>query len=81
MTDAKTTSDSGIVQLTISPRIRRSPFYAATVRDGVSHFTVYNKMLMPLSFGHLSAEYQRLMHGVAMWDVAVERQVEVSGLQ
>ena len=56
MTDAKTTSDSGIVQLTISPRIRRSPFYAATVRDGVSHFTVYNKMLMPLSFGHLSAE-------------------------
>ena len=79
MTNPTTSTDSGIVQLTISPRIRRSPFYAATVRDGVSHFTVYNKMLMPLSFGHLSAEYQRLMHGVAMWDVAVERQVEVSG--
>lgn len=74
-----TVIDASNVLLTISPRIRRSPFYAATVRDGVTHFTVYNKMLMPLSFGDLAAEYQRLMHGVAMWDVAVERQVEVSG--
>ena len=67
------------ITLMMSPRIRRSPFYEATVRDGVSHFTVYNKMLMPTSFGNLEAELQRLMHGVAMWDVAVERQVEVSG--
>lgn len=67
------------ITLMMSPRIRRSPFYAATVRDGVSHFTVYNKMLMPTSFGNLEAELHRLMHGVAMWDVAVERQVEVSG--
>jgi len=65
--------------LTMSPRIRRSPFYEATVRDGVTHFTVYNKMLMPISFGNLEAELRRLMTGVAMWDVAVERQVEVSG--
>lgn len=67
------------VTLMMSPRIRRSPFYEATVRDGVTHFTVYNKMLMPTSFGNLAAELHRLMHGVAMWDVAVERQVEVSG--
>jgi len=67
------------IVLMMSPRIRRSPFYDATVRDGVSHFTVYNKMLMPTSFGNLAAELHRLMHGVAMWDVAVERQVEVSG--
>jgi glycine cleavage system aminomethyltransferase T len=65
--------------LAISPRIRRSAFFDATVRDGVTHFTVYNKMLMPLSFGDLPAEYDRLMNGVAMWDVAVERQVEISG--
>jgi len=63
----------------MSPRIRRSAFYEATVLDGVTHFTVYNKMLMPTSFGNLEAELHRLMHGVAMWDVAVERQVEVSG--
>ena len=67
------------IMLMMSPRIRRSPFYEATVRDGVSHFTVYNKMLMPTSFGDLPAELHRLMHGVAMWDVAVERQVEISG--
>ena len=67
------------IVLMMSPRIRHSPFYEASVRDGVSHFTVYNKMLMPTSFGNLQAELQRLMHGVAMWDVAVERQVEVSG--
>ena len=57
--------------LTMSPRIRRSPFYEATVRDGVTHFTVYNKMLMPISFGNLEAELRRLMTGVAMWDVVV----------
>ena len=68
------------IALTMSPRIRRSPFYEATLRDGVSHFTVYNKMLMPTSFGNLQAELHRLMNAVAMWDVAVERQVEVSGV-
>ncbi len=67
------------MQLTMSPRIRRSPFHAATVRAGVTHFTVYNKMLLPLSFGDLEAEYDRLINGVAVWDVAAERQVQVSG--
>jgi len=66
-------------QLTPSPRIRKSPFYNATVRDGVTDFTVYNKMLMPTSFGDPKAEYERLIKGVAMWDVAAERQVQISG--
>jgi glycine cleavage system aminomethyltransferase T len=81
MTTPHNTIPASLSQITLmmSPRIRRSPFYEATVRDGVSHFTVYNKMLMPTSFGNLEAELQRLMSGVAMWDVAVERQVEVSG--
>ncbi|MGF1667017.1 MAG: glycine cleavage T C-terminal barrel domain-containing protein [Acidimicrobiia bacterium] len=65
--------------LAISPRIRTSPFYQATLAAGVTDFTVYNKMLMPLSFGDLGAEYRRLMEAVAIWDVACERQVEVSG--
>ena len=72
-------ASSSQITLTMSPRIRRSAFYEASVREGVTHFTVYNKMLMPISFGNLEAELHRLMHGVAMWDVAVERQVEVSG--
>jgi hypothetical protein len=37
------------MQLSPSPRIRRSPFYDATVADGVSAFSVYNGILMPTS--------------------------------
>lgn len=65
--------------LTITPRIRTSPFYDATVAAGASDFTVYNKMLLPLSYGNLQAEYDRLMNGVAIWDVGSERQVELRG--
>lgn len=72
-------AESSQIALTVSPRIRRSAFYQSTVADGVSHFSVYNKMLMPTSYGNLEAELHRLMHGVAMWDVAVERQVEIAG--
>jgi aminomethyltransferase len=81
MISTHTTTPASLNQITLmmSPRIRRSAFYEATVLEGVTHFTVYNKMLMPTSFGNLEAELHRLMHGVAMWDVAVERQVEVSG--
>jgi glycine cleavage system aminomethyltransferase T len=68
-----------VPNLAISSRIRTSPFYEATLGAGATDFTVYNKMLMPLSFGDLPAEYRRLMESVAIWDVACERQVEVSG--
>lgn len=62
-----------------SPRVRRSPYYKATVEDGVASFAPYNHMLMPTGYGDPMAEYDRLLNGVAMWDVAVERQVEVAG--
>ncbi|MEM8729227.1 MAG: glycine cleavage T C-terminal barrel domain-containing protein [Pseudomonadota bacterium] len=65
----------------ISPntRLRVSPFYEATVMEGVTSFSPYNKMLMPVSFGDPDAEYDRLLNGVAQWDVGVERQVEIKG--
>jgi len=62
-----------------SPRVRRSPFFEATVADGVVSFSPYNHMLMPTSYGHPEVEYDRLINHVAMWDVAVERQVELRG--
>ncbi|HSF96771.1 MAG TPA: dimethylsulfoniopropionate demethylase [Thermohalobaculum sp.] len=65
--------------LTPSPRVRRSPFFDATVADGVKSFSIYNHMYMPTGFGDPMAEYWRLINGVAMWDVAVERQVELKG--
>lgn len=60
-------------------RLRVSPFYEATIQEGVTAFSPYNSMLMPVSFGDPDAEYDRLMNGVAQWDVAVERQVEIKG--
>lgn len=65
--------------ITPSARLRPSPYYEATLADGVTAFTTYNHMLMPTSFGDPEAEYWRLLNGVAMWDVAVERQVELRG--
>ncbi len=62
-----------------SPRVRRSPFFDSTVAAGVRSFTAYNHMLMPTGYGDAAAEYDRLINGVAMWDVAVERQVELRG--
>jgi aminomethyltransferase len=67
------------MQLSPSPRIRRSPYYEATIAEGATEFSVYNHMLMPTCYGDAEAEYWRLMKGVAMWDVACERQVEIAG--
>ena len=66
-------------EISPSPRVRRSPFFNATVADGVKSFTTYNHMMMPTGYGDPHAEYWRLINGVAMWDVAVERQVELRG--
>jgi len=63
----------------IGPNLRKSPYFDATVRDGVRSFSVYNHMLIPGNFGDPEGEYDRLIHGVAMWDVAAQRQVELSG--
>ncbi len=66
-------------QIALGPRERKSPYFDATVAAGVTHFTVYNQMFMPVSYGDPEAEYRRLLAGVAMWDVAAERQVEIRG--
>ena len=62
-----------------SARLRPSPFYAATLAEGVTSFTTYNHMLMPTGYGDPEAEYWRLIEGVSQWDVSVERQVELKG--
>lgn len=66
-------------EFSLSPRVRRSPFYDATVEDGVTGFSPYNGMLMPVGYGDPEAEYWRIINAVSMWDVAVERQVEIAG--
>jgi glycine cleavage system aminomethyltransferase T len=63
----------------IGPNLRKSAYFDATVRDGVRSFSVYNHMLIPGHFGEPEAEYDRLMRGVAMWDVGAQRQVQLQG--
>jgi len=65
--------------ITPSSRLRPSPYFDATVAEGVTAFTTYNHMLMPTSYGHAEEEYWRLMRDVSLWDVACERQVELKG--
>lgn len=60
-------------------RLRPSPYYETTLADGVTSFTPYNRMLLPLGFGDPEAEYRRLTEGVSMWDVGCERQIQLTG--
>jgi aminomethyltransferase len=66
-------------EIAIGARVRKSPFFAKTVENGVKGFSIYNHMFMPTSYGDPVGEYWRLVSGVSMWDVAVERQVQLEG--
>ena len=65
--------------LTFSTRTRLSPYFEATGAAGVQAFTVYNKMLLPTVYKSAEADYWPIINSVSMWDVAVERQVELKG--
>ena len=69
--------DMSLVQC--GARLRRSPFYEAEQRYGPTGYTVYNHTLFPIRFDDLEAEYWHLLNHVTVWDVAVERQVEITG--
>lgn len=60
-------------------RLRPSPFYASAVAEGMTAASIYNRMIMPTSYGDPEAEYWRLINGVSQWDVGVERQVQLKG--
>jgi glycine cleavage system aminomethyltransferase T len=60
-------------------RLRPSPFYEAAKAEGMVAGFVYNRMIMPTSYGNPEAEYWRVINGVSQWDVGVERQVQLRG--
>ena len=60
-------------------RLRRSPFYTAEQRYGPKGYTVYNHMFFPIRFDDFEAEYWHLLNHVTLWDVSVERCLEISG--
>jgi aminomethyltransferase len=66
-------------RLYFGPWYRRSPFFQATLRHGCTAYDVYNHMLLPSYFDDPETEYWALANDVTLWDVAVERTVEVSG--
>jgi len=61
------------------PRIRKTPFYEAHKRAGVKAYSVYNHMYHPRYYGDMYKEYEKVVSEVSLWDVSVERQVEITG--
>ncbi|HEU4798120.1 MAG TPA: glycine cleavage T C-terminal barrel domain-containing protein [bacterium] len=60
-------------------RLRRSPYFEATRQDGCRAYTVYNHMFLPSYYDDPVSEYWHLLEHVTIWDVSVERQVEITG--
>ena len=58
---------------------RRSPYWRRTVDAGCTSWDLYNHMLIPTLYDDDEAEYRHLVEHVSLWDVAVERQVEITG--
>jgi glycine cleavage system aminomethyltransferase T len=60
-------------------QIRKSPYFDATVRWGARGFSVYNHMYIPRDFGDPVQNFWNLVNDAILCDVAVERQVEITG--
>jgi len=60
-------------------QIRKSPYFEATIRWGAKGFSVYNHMYIPRDFGNPEENFWNLVNDAILCDVAVERQVEITG--
>ncbi|MCG8519024.1 MAG: aminomethyl transferase family protein [Pseudomonadales bacterium] len=72
------------VEMLISTRVRKSPYWHLAVEAGCWRATVYNRMYHPRGYvrpedGGAMVEYQSLVNDVTLWNVAVERQIQVKG--
>ena len=66
-------------QVHATARLRPSPFFNSVVAEGCTNASIYNRMILPASFGDKEKEYWDLLNGVVMWDVGAERQVQLEG--
>ena len=62
-----------------SRRLRATPFTSRVSALGVTGYTVYNHMLLATAFESLQEDYKHLKEHVQIWDVSVERQVQLLG--
>ena len=60
-------------------QIRKSPYFDATVKWGAAGFSVYNHMYIPRDFGDPEQNFWNLVNDAILCDVAVERQVQITG--
>ncbi|MDQ2964620.1 MAG: glycine cleavage system protein T [Chloroflexota bacterium] len=65
--------------LYFGPWYRRSPFFERTLAAGCSAYDIYNHMYLPGYYGDPVEEYWALLNDVTIWDVSVERIVEITG--
>lgn len=71
-------------QLLISTRVRKSPYWHLSHEAGCWRATVYNRIYHPRGYvrpedGGAMVEYDALINHVTLWNVAVERQIQVKG--
>ncbi|MDQ3105584.1 MAG: aminomethyl transferase family protein [Actinomycetota bacterium] len=72
------------VELLISTRIRKSPYWHLSMEAGCWRAEVYNRVYHPRGYvqnkdGGAMVEYDALVNHVTLWNVAVERQIQVKG--
>ena len=72
------------VEMLIDTRVRKSPYWHLSMEAGCWRASVYNHRYHPRGFirfedGGPMAEYEALVNHVTLWDVAVERQIQVKG--
>ena len=77
-------SGNSEARMLISTRVRKNPYWHLSQQEGCWAYTVYNHMYHPRAYismmqGGLMKEYEYLTKHVTMWNVAVERQIQVKG--
>ena len=60
-------------------RVRKSPYFESTLKSGCKEYTTYNHMYFPVYYNTPEEDYWSLINDVTLWDVAVERQLEITG--
>lgn len=72
------------VEMLIDTRVRKSPYWELSIQHGCWRASIYNRMYHPRGYvpreeGGMSVEYESLVNDVTLWNVAVERQIQVKG--
>ena len=72
------------VEMLISTRVRKSPYWHLSREAGCWRATVYNRIYHPRGYvrpeaGGAAVEHEALTNHVTLWNVAVERQIQVRG--